>query len=161
MTTLPTTIALALSTVALAAATASTADAKPHRTKRVPAARPLVRATPVATVAPVVPLVAASERPVCGNIASKGPSRRECTDALGTSYYRENNFSEKSFSDPSSGWTFNGRRCVTPKVEVILEVSGRATVITNDNTRLAERVIVEPGAASTEPLVTTCRRGLP
>lgn len=155
MTTLPTTIALALSTVALAAATASTADARPHRTKRGPTARPLVRATPVASVAPVVPLVAASERPVCGNIATKGPTRRECTDALGTSSYTENDY------PPGSGWKLNYRRCVTRGVSVVLEPTGRATVLTNEGTRVATSVVVEPGAASTEPLVAACRRGLP
>lgn len=153
MTTLPTTLALALSTLALTAATASIADAKPHRTKRGPTARPLVRATPAANVAPVVPLVAASS-PVCGNIATKGPTRRACTDALGTSSYIE------TFAQPDA-WKFTGRRCVTRGVSVDLDPAGRAIVVTNEGTRRAEMVVVEPGAASTEPLVAACRRGLP
>ncbi|MBL8622961.1 MAG: hypothetical protein JNK64_16715 [Myxococcales bacterium] len=150
MTHLPASVLALATTLSLAA---GVAEAKPHRARpRPPAARPLLRATPAPAAAVSQPRVSASERPVCGNIATKGPMRRECKDSLGVTYQIEAD---------AGHWKTLGRYCTLGAVQVSLDATGRATVAYDQGTRRARTVEVAANATSTEPLVAACRRGLP
>jgi hypothetical protein len=150
MAHLPTTAFALATTLALAA---GVAEAKPHRGRpRPPAARPLLRATPAPAAAASQPRVSASERPVCGNIATKGPMRRECKDSLGVTYLTDAG---------DDRWQTLARVCKLGAVQVSLDATGRATIAYDRGTRPARIDHVAANATSREPLVAACRRGLP
>ncbi len=150
MAQLPATAVALATTLALAA---GVAEAKPHRGRpRPPAARPLLRATPAPAAAVSQPRVSASTRPVCGNIATKGPMRRECTDAVGVTYLVDAG---------DDRWKTVARTCTQGPVAVTLDATGKATVAYDQGTRRARTIEVAANTTSTEPLVAACRRGLP
>jgi hypothetical protein len=151
MAQLPATAVALATTLALAA---GVAEAKPHRGRpRPPAARPLLRATPAPAAAVSQPRVSASARPVCGNIATKGPMRRECTDAVGVTYLvdagddRLEDRRAHLHPGPGRGHARRHR-----------QGHGRLRSGHPPSPRTVE---VAANAASTEPLVAACRRGLP
>ncbi|MBK9032103.1 MAG: hypothetical protein IPL61_12420 [Myxococcales bacterium] len=161
----PTTLVLALSTLA---ATACVAEARPgdapaHTARpRAAAPRPLVRPTPAPRplvrpvsapgVAVARPLVSASERPVCGNIATKGPPQRQCTDAVGTT---------RLIEADGGRWAFQSRTCGTTDVTVFIDVDRQVRLITDAASEQPTMTTIAADAPSTEPLVAACRRGLP
>lgn len=150
MTHLPAAAVALATTLALAT---GVAEARPQRARpRPPAARPLLRATPAPAAAVSQPRVSASERPVCGNILTKGPMQRECTDAVGVTYL---------VAAGGDRWKTIGRTCTVGAVHVALDPTGRATIAYDQGTRRARTVEVAANTTSTEPLVAACRRGLP
>ena len=135
----------------MSAATASIAGARPQAPRPTPpTARPLVRPTAAPGLAVARPLLSASERPVCGNIANKGPAMRVCKDALGTTYKE---------ARERGTWASVSRTCTRGPVTVTLDADGRAQVTTTAADGTSRTAAVVAGA-SLFPLVAACRRGL-
>lgn len=145
------TVVLTLATTL--AATACTAEARPGHAPPRRAARPLLRAAP-APIAVSAPRLGPSERPVCGNVVTKGPAQRRCTDAVGTSHYRQTD-------DAAASWTFTGRDCQRGGVTVAIAPDHAATITAPGAGGQYAITTVAPGAPSTEPLVAACLRGVP